>query len=208
MRTWPWLVRWSSRSASSAVTAAAGIFGRLRVVHGHAGVGQAEIRAADGADEHGNRSVCRAKDGRGHAIDHRLAVGFKAVALGGEALVELFVEEQNFAFDRIGAERLEVVEGVDDDDVGGESVGGRCDAAAEGGEDDLLRGVGRHPRPRDELAGLRSAHPVGDAGFFERDLCAERTHLGGDELDRCCACGEPLSLGPMLSVRWRSSFMA
>ena len=77
-----------------------GDFVDARGVHGHAGVGDAVVGSADGADEDGGGADAGSGDGSGGAVLDGVAVGVDAAFLGGELLVEVVVEEEDFAFER------------------------------------------------------------------------------------------------------------
>jgi len=94
-----------------------------------------------------------------------LSVGGKAIALGGELLVEGLVEEQDLTLDGSGGKLVGLVEAVDYDDLGGEAVGRGGNAAAEGGENDFLRRVGGLAGPGGEGPGLFATDPVGTVVF-------------------------------------------
>ena len=157
-----------------------GDFGDVGSVFGEAGVGEAVVGAANGADEDGDGSDGGTGDGACAAVDDSASVGFQAFAFGSEFLVELVVEEQDFAIDCAGRERGELLPVADDDDFGIEAVGRRGHAAAERGEHYLLGGSGRLAGPGDDFGGFSAADPVGDFGFFESDFSAESAHLGGN----------------------------
>ena len=164
--TGPWLAKSASRSASSAVTAAAGIFSTPGGVHGHAGVGDAIVSSADRADEHGGGSDRGACDRRGGAVLHGIAVGVDAAFLGGKLLVELVIEEEDLSLKRRGVEGFQRGPVVDCDDFGGETIGWSGDAAAERGEDHFLRGARSHALPIDQLRRSPRREPSVGRRFF------------------------------------------
>jgi hypothetical protein len=94
------------------------------------GVGQAIVGAADRADECGGCAQVGGGFGSGSAVTNGFAVGGESLSGSGFLLVEDFVKQDNLAGDFVAAEGLQFLEGVDGDDVGGESLCGSRGAAA------------------------------------------------------------------------------
>jgi hypothetical protein len=181
--TGPWLARSASRSASSAVTAAAGNLFDAIGVHGLTGVWNAVVCTANRADQHSRSTHRRSGDRSGGAVLHSIAVGIDAAFLSGKLLVELVVEEENLAFHSRWIERLERSPAIDDYHLGSKAVRRRGDAAAEHSKNHLLRGAGRHVFPIDNGRRLCAANPMRNGGFLQGDFRAKGTHLCSDVFD-------------------------
>ena len=95
-------------------------------------------------------------------------------------LVEELVEQDDLAGDFVPAESLELVESVDGDDVGSETVWRSGGAPTERGENDLLRGVRNHARILDEGSTFGAADPVRNRDWLEADVETELAKFGGD----------------------------
>ena len=96
--------------------------------------------------------------------------------------VEGLVEEHNLARDFGRAQRLQFIEIVDRDDLGGEAVRGSGSASAQGRQHDLLGGSGNHLGVFDQFRGLCSANPVGNGDRLETDFQAQLAKFAGDVL--------------------------
>ena len=156
-----------------------GNFGQAIRVHGHASVRNAVIRSADRAHQHCGGADRGSGDGRGGAVLHGVSIGVEAALLRGELLVEFLIEEDDLALQRCRIERLQTCPGIDRHDLSRQSVGGRGDAAAQRGQDYLLRRARRHSWPLNQCAGLRSANPVRDRCLLQRHFRAQRAHFAG-----------------------------
>ena len=95
-------------------------------------------------------------------------------------LVEELVEQDDLAGDLVPAESLELVESVDGDDVGSETVWRGGGATTERGENYLLRGVRNHARILDEGGAFGAADPVRNGDWLEADVETELAKFGGD----------------------------
>ena len=93
-------------------------------------------------------------------------------------LVEHFVEQHDLAGDFAAAERLEFLESVDGDDIGGKAVRGGGGAAAQSGQHDLLRSSGNHAGILDQRSGFGSADPMWHGDRLEANLEAQLAKLG------------------------------
>ena len=134
--------RRAMRSASSADTDAAGIgvtpwpYCRLPVCGGP------QAGRPDAAHERGDRAQLRRGARAAGAVGHRVAVGR-----------ERRVEQHDASFD-LGGVRAQIVEAVDDDDLGLEAVRRRADRTAK------TQDRQRMPRRADDLGALAAAHPA------------------------------------------------
>ena len=87
------------------------------------GVRKTVIGVADGADQASDGAKISGGFGSGCAITDGFAVGGEGESGGRFGFVEELVEDDDLAGNFVVTEGLEFVEGVDGDDIGGETVG-------------------------------------------------------------------------------------
>src|SRR5580765_2522913 len=107
-----------------------------------AGVRQTIIRATHRANQGGDGSKFGGRPRPHAAVTDSFAISDKRESGRGFVLVVDLIEEHDFSDHLVAAQRFQLVEVVDDDDISGKSFCGRGRASAERGEHDLLRGAG------------------------------------------------------------------
>ena len=142
-----------------------GDLGRHRARSGHAGVGEAVVGAADGADQDGDGADGGAGNGARHrGRGRRRRRRRRRHCWAASSLSNWWLKSRILPLTVAGGER-ELLPVVDHDYFGGEAIGGGGHAAAKRGENDFLRGAGGLAGPGDQFAGFRAANPVGDVAF-------------------------------------------
>ena len=99
-------------------------------------------------------------------------------------MIEAIIEKNNLAFDLVSPERLQFVEVSNDHHFGRQSCRRRGHTCAEGGQNNFLRRVLRHPREFDQGSSLFSTNPMRHSHFLEPNLQTERFQLSSDIFDR------------------------
>ena len=157
--------------------------GRVLRVIGLTGVRKPIFRASDRPDDRGDGAETCRRAGPIRAILHRLSVGLAAVALAGHQLIVVIIENDDLAFDLIGPQGLQFVEVSNDDHFGRQPGRRRSHTRAEGGQNNFLGRVRRHPWKFDQRSGLFAANPMRHGHFLEPDLETERFQLSRDIFD-------------------------
>src|SRR6185369_16320943 len=136
-----------------------------------AGMRQTEICATNRSNQRRDRTKRSGRAWTCTAINHRLSIRIKPRALRCQLLVELCIEQHDFARDFLTPERRETFKAINNDDVSFDTVRWSGNASTERCEYDLLASSGSLPRKLDELGGLYSAHPVRHHHFLK--LCVQ-----------------------------------
>ena len=121
------------------------------LVRDRAGVHEAGVERAHRADDRRHRAAPRRLRCALRALVHGLAVTLERAARDHRA-----IEEDDAALHARRVQRPQPLEAVGHDDLGGDALGRRGNAAAEGGDDEVLR------QRAHELGRLLAAHPVRD----------------------------------------------
>jgi hypothetical protein len=157
----------------------------LVVIAQRARMRRAQRRRGDRTDHRCHRTVLRRPARARPAEHHRLSIRLERAAAFHERHVHGLVVEDDLAADLLPPELFELLVRRHLDHVGRNAVRGSRDAAAEGGQYDVLIAM------RDQTAALRAAHPARHHHLLLPHVDAPGTELLRGPLHRALRIGRP-----------------